>query len=220
MRSQLLLSCTSGIGCRHRLPLTAACARACSPHPRRTLRSGRVRRWRLRCSTAAPSTAAARSRVSSVVWGLDRRAACCLRACRACHRCSLFCHACSPRRPAPPRLFLPCPAAAPAGGRCLDATEHLLVKCRPLSQQWGPERFGLADPSVLHAIEVCVGGGACCWACCCRCWGAGLSWAALVSCTLPLTIGRSPPCRPLLPPRLATAGPARRRAVRQLHLRG
>ena len=47
----------------------------------------------------------------------------------------------------------PCPAVPPAG-RALDAAEHLLVKCRPLSHQWGCERFGLADPSVLQAIEV------------------------------------------------------------------
>lgn len=39
-------------------------------------------------------------------------------------------------------------------GRALDAAEHLLVKCRPLAAQWGTERFGLADPSVLQAIEV------------------------------------------------------------------
>lgn len=42
---------------------------------------------------------------------------------------------------------------APAG-RALDAAEHLLVKCRPLALQWGTERFGLADPVVLQAVEV------------------------------------------------------------------
>lgn len=47
-----------------------------------------------------------------------------------------------------------CPAAAVPAGRSLDAAEHLLVKCRPLEPQWGTERFGLADPSVLQAIEV------------------------------------------------------------------
>lgn len=49
-------------------------------------------------------------------------------------------------------------AVAPAG-RALDGAEHLLVKCRPLSAQWGLERFGLADPTVLQAIEVCEWGG-------------------------------------------------------------
>ena len=29
-----------------------------------------------------------------------------------------------------------------------------MVKCRPLAHQWGCERFGLADPIVLQAIEV------------------------------------------------------------------
>lgn len=55
---------------------------------------------------------------------------------------------------APPALL--CAAPVPAG-RALDAAEHLLVKCRPLAAQWGTERFGLADPSVLQAIEVCAG---------------------------------------------------------------
>lgn len=54
---------------------------------------------------------------------------------------------------APPSL---CAAPVPAG-RALDAAEHLLVKCRPLAAQWGTERFGLADPSVLQAIEVRAG---------------------------------------------------------------
>jgi hypothetical protein len=71
----------------------------------------------------------------------------------------------------------PCPAVPPAG-RALDAAEHLLVKCRPLSHQWGCERFGLADPSVLQAIEVQRGvrewdgmGWQHCL-CCCGCWAA------------------------------------------------
>ncbi|PRW20556.1 methyl- -binding domain-containing 9 [Chlorella sorokiniana] len=45
------------------------------------------------------------------------------------------------------------PDAPVPAGRALDAAEHLLVKCRPLAAQWGTERFGLADPSVLQAIE-------------------------------------------------------------------
>ena len=73
--------------------------------------------------------------------------------------------------PALPYPAWPFPAVPPAG-RALDAAEHLLVKCRPLSQQWGCERFGLADPAVLQAIEVGVPtarrGGV--W------WGGGMSW--------------------------------------------
>jgi hypothetical protein len=53
----------------------------------------------------------------------------------------------------------PCPGSAV---RPLDAAEHLLVRCRPLGQQWGLERFGLADPLVLQAIEVGI--------CSCVCW--------------------------------------------------
>lgn len=49
---------------------------------------------------------------------------------------------------------LPLPPAVAPAGRALDAAEHLLVKCRPLAMQWGTERFGLADPLVLQAIEV------------------------------------------------------------------
>ncbi|EFN52450.1 hypothetical protein CHLNCDRAFT_54503 [Chlorella variabilis] len=49
---------------------------------------------------------------------------------------------------------------APAG-RALDGAEHLLVKCRPLSAQWGLERFGLADPTVLQAIEGLPGADQC-----------------------------------------------------------
>ena len=51
----------------------------------------------------------------------------------------------------------PAPAAVAPAGRALDAAEHLLVKCRPLESHWGLERFGLADASVLQALE--VGGG-------------------------------------------------------------
>lgn len=53
-----------------------------------------------------------------------------------------------------PSARSPPPAAPVPAGRALDAAEHLLVKCRPLAQQWGTERFGLADPAVLQAIEV------------------------------------------------------------------
>ncbi|KAL4854865.1 Methyl-CpG-binding domain protein 2 [Chlorella vulgaris] len=46
-------------------------------------------------------------------------------------------------------------------GRALDSAERLLVKCRPLNHQWGLERFGLADPLVLQAIEGLPGADQC-----------------------------------------------------------
>ena len=52
---------------------------------------------------------------------------------------------------------LPIASAVPPAGRTLDAAESLLVKCRPLSTQWGRERFGLVDTSVLQALEVSLG---------------------------------------------------------------
>ena len=63
------------------------------------------------------------------------------------------CWCCPAHAPWPRFRFSPSRAAPPAG-RALDAAEHLLVKCRPLGSQWGTERFGLADPEVLQAIEV------------------------------------------------------------------
>ena len=98
----------------------------------------------------------------------------------------------------------------PPAGRTLDAAESLLVKCRPLSTQWGRERFGLVNTSVLQALEVSLRQGAGVW--------GGWVLVGLLRCSS-RSAARTAPCIPLnmlylhaCPMGLSvpSAGPARR----------
>ena len=106
----------------------------------------------------------------------------------------------APAPPPPPPEAGEGDGAGPSEPRELDPAEKLMVKCRPLSEQWGTERFGFADVVVLKAIEVRRRRVRLAVVFCCGWVGRGAPHSSPVSSLALLALTRAPRASPPPPP--------------------